>query len=146
MENTVLGLHVSLALVRHCLCCCRVLMCVWAFCSVFFIFLSLILEQVRAHDRKEIQSIWFWARFNRFRCASHWTKSRIIAGKQKRICEAKWAITTQITTKSTHTNTATSHRNALHALYVWYFTHAHSALSTQHTVYLSLCVCMGHTI
>lgn len=31
-------------------------------CRFFFIFLSLILEQVRAHDRKEIQSIWlFWA-------------------------------------------------------------------------------------
>lgn len=71
----------------------------------FFIFLSLILEQVRAHDRKEIQSIWFWARFNRFRCASHWTKSRIIVPKQKRICEAKWAITTQITTKSTQKHT-----------------------------------------
>lgn len=133
MGNTVLGLHVSLA--RHCLCCCRrMLMCisVRSLCF-FFIFLSLILEQVRAHDREEIQSIWFWARFNRFRCASHWTKSRIIARKQKRICEAKWAITTQITTKSTQKHSSPPKCSTL----IWYFTHTHTRI---------VCVCVTHNL
>lgn len=73
----------------------------------FSIFLSLILEQVRAHDRKEIQSIWFWARLIGSGVCFTLNKIKNYRLKQqKRICEAKWAITTQITTKSTaHTHT-----------------------------------------
>lgn len=93
-----------------------------------FLYLPLINTRTSACTWPKRNSINFvvLSTLNRFRCASHWTKSRIIVWKQKRICEAKWAITTQITTKSTQTHTHTQitllatrhHQNAIHITYM----------------------------